>query len=242
MLLKLVDIQYERNDIEFERGKFRVRGDVRRALAGVRGVRLPDRVLGRRDRAAVDHRPAHRRDVIEQHEELYIYPAKHFVMPEERIAAAVEAIKQELEERLKQLQGAGQAAGSPAAQRPDAVRHRDDAGGRLLPGHRELQPAALAAASRARRPTRCSTSFPNDYLLIVDESHVTVPQIRAMFAGDHSRKTTLVEHGFRLPSALDNRPLQVRRVGAEDQPGASSSRPRRATMSWSRPAAKSSSR
>ena len=82
-------------------------------------------------------------EVIRQEQELFIYPAKHFVMPEERIAAAIDAIKQELEERLEELKNAGQAARSPAAERPHAVRHRDDAGSGLLPGHRELQPAAV---------------------------------------------------------------------------------------------------
>ena len=108
----------------------------------------------------------------------------------------------------QQLQGAGQAARGAAAGGADALRHGDAPGGRPLPGHRELQPAPLAAASRASRRTRCSTSSRDDFLMIVDESHVTVPQVRGMFAGDLSRKSTLVEHGFRLPSALDNRPLR----------------------------------
>ena len=81
-------------------------------------------------------------------------------------------------------------------------------GGRLLPGHRELQPAACPGRAPGEPPDTLFSFFPQDFLLFVDESHVTIPQIRAMYAGDRSRKTTLVEHGFRLPSALDNRPLR----------------------------------
>ena len=169
---------------------------------------------------------------------MFIYPAKHFVLPEERIAGGGRRDQAGAGRAARRVQGPGQAAGGPAAQRPHAVRHRDAAGGGLLPGHRELQPAAVAAGRRARRPTRCSASFPTTSLLFVDESHVTVPQVRGMYAGDHNRKVTLVEHGFRLPSALDNRPLRVRRMGSARSSRWSTSRPRPGRTNWRRPAAK----
>ena len=146
--------------------------------------------------------------VIERHEELVVYPAKHFVLPEERIDGAVEAIQEELEERLEQLKQSWEAAGGAEAVSADAVRHRDAAGGGVLPGDRELQPASCGAEA-GRAPYTLLDFFPPDSLLFIDESHVTIPQVRGMFAGDFSRKSTLVEHGFRLPSALDNRPLAV---------------------------------
>ena len=146
------------------------------------------------------------------------------------------------DDRLRTVQAARQAARSPAAQRAHAVRPRDDARGGLLPRHRELQPAALAAGRPASPPYTLFDFFPDDFLLIIDESHVTVPQVRAMYAGDRSRKKTLVEHGFRLPSALDNRPLKFDEWRAAGQAGRCTFRRRRARTNWSKRAAKWSSR
>src|SRR6476661_8102159 len=138
---------------------------------------------------------------------MYIYPAKHFVMPEERIAAAIDSIKQELEERLEVLKNAGKLL---EAQRLNA-RTRFDIEMMLevgfCPGI-ENYSRPLSGRPSGSTPQTLFNFFPPEYLLFVDESHATVPQVRGMFAGDHSRKTTLVEHGFRLPSALDNRPLR----------------------------------
>jgi excinuclease ABC subunit B len=145
--------------------------------------------------------------VIRQEQELFIYPAKHFVLPEERIAAAIDAIKQELEERLEILKNAGKLL---EAQRLNA-RTRFDIEMMLevgfCPGI-ENYSRPLSGRPPGSTPQTLFNFFPDDYLLFVDESHATVPQVRAMFAGDQSRKSTLVEHGFRLPSALDNRPLK----------------------------------
>src|SRR5205814_566508 len=132
--------------------------------------------------------------------------AKHFVMPEERIAQAVGLIKQELDERLQQLREAGKLL---EAQRLSA-RTRFDIEMLQEVGHCpgiENYSRPLSGRQAGEPPHTLYDFFPDDFLLFVDESHVTVPQIRAMYAGDRSRKITLVEHGFRLPSALDNRPL-----------------------------------
>ena len=195
---------------------------------------LPHRAVRRRGRGAgrsSTRSPARRSSRLD---ELYIYPAKHFVTPEERIAGG----------RRGHRAGAGRAARAvqearASCSRPSGSRRARRYDMEMLlevgycSGHRELRPLVLAAASRASRRTRCSTSSPTDFLLIVDESHVTLPQVRGMFAGDHSRKTTLVEHGFRLPSALDNRPLRFDEWEKQAQAGAVHVGHARAATSWS---------
>src|SRR5262249_13306274 len=136
-----------------------------------------------------------------------IYPAKHFVTPEERIKAAVEGIGVELEERLAQFRAQGKLL---EAQRLSA-RTRFDMEMLLEVGHCpgiENYSRWFSGRKTGEPPYTLTDFFPPEFLMIVDESHATLPQVRAMFAGDHSRKLTLVEHGFRLPSALDNRPLR----------------------------------
>ena len=239
---KLVDIQYERNDTDPSRGKFRVRGDSVEIWPSYEEFAYRHRVLGRRGRAAVDHQPDDRRGRSTSWSRCTSTRPSTSCCRRSGFTTRSTRSARSCASGSSSFKSAGQAARGPAAERPDAVRHRDDDGDGLLPGDRELQPAAERAASRASRRTRCSTSFPKDYLLFVDESHATVPQVGAMYAGDRSRKVTLVEHGFRLPSALDNRPLkfdewreridQVRlRLGDAGE-----------RTSWSRRAAKSSSR
>jgi excinuclease ABC subunit B len=140
-------------------------------------------------------------------EDLYIYPAKHFVTPEERIKQAVEGIRQELEERLETFKKEGKLL---EAQRL-AARTRYDVEMLLETGHCpgvENYARWFSGRKTGEPPYTLIDFFPEDFLMVVDESHVTLPQVRGMFAGDHSRKMTLVEHGFRLPSALDNRPFR----------------------------------
>src|SRR5437660_10813381 len=140
-------------------------------------------------------------------DELYVYPAKHFVTPDDRIRQAVEGIRGELEERLAQFRQQGKLL---EAQRL-AARTRFDIEMLLEMGHCpgvENYSRWLSQRKSGDPPYTLIDFFPDDFLMIVDESHVTLPQVRGMFAGDHSRKLTLVEHGFRLPSALDNRPLR----------------------------------
>ncbi len=206
LLLKLVDIHYERNDYELARAKFRVRGDViecwpayeefayRIELWGdeVENLAIIDPLTGEESRRLQD---------------IYIYPAKHFVLPQERIDNALEEIREELEERLEHFRRNGKLL---EAQRL-AARTRYDMELMREVGHCpgiENYSRALSGRKPGEPPYTLLDFFPDDFLLFVDESHATVPQVRAMFAGDHSRKTTLVEHGFRLPMALDNRPLK----------------------------------
>jgi excinuclease ABC subunit B len=206
MLMKLVDVQYERNDIEFARGKFRVRGDCVELWPSYEEYALRLEFWGDEVEKLSLINPTSG-EVIESRQELFIYPAKHFVLPEERIASAIDAIKQELEERLEILRSAGKLL---EAQRLNA-RTRFDIEMMLEVGYCpgiENYSRPLSGRPPGSTPETLYDYFPQDFLMFVDESHVTTPQIRGMFAGDFSRKSTLVEHGFRLPSALDNRPLK----------------------------------
>jgi len=206
MLLKLVDIQYDRNDVAFERGKFRVRGDVVEVWAAYEEVAYRIELFGDEIEtlAVIDPLTG---SVLEKKPDMYIYPAKHFVLPEERIQGAVESIQHELDERLKTLKDQGKLL---EAQRLQA-RTRYDLEMLLEAGYCsgiENYSRHLAGRKPGETPNTLLDFFPPESLLFIDESHVSIPQVRGMFAGDFSRKSTLVEHGFRLPSALDNRPLR----------------------------------
>src|SRR5262245_27358602 len=206
LLLRLVDIQYQRNDIAFERGKFRVRGDVVEVWPAYEEFAFRIELFGDDVDALAIINPV-TGETLRELDELYIYPAKHFVTPQERIQAAVDGIHGELEQRLEQFRTEGKLL---EAQRLGA-RTRFDMEMMLEVGHCpgiENYSRWLSGRKAGEPPYTLIDFFPADFLMIVDESHVTVPQVRAMFAGDYSRKTTLVEHGFRLPSALDNRPLR----------------------------------
>jgi excinuclease ABC subunit B len=206
LLLKFVDIQYDRNDVSYERGKFRVRGDVIELWPAYEEIGYRIELFGDdvEKLSTIDPLTG---AVLESHQEMYVYPAKHFVLPEERIKGAVENIGEELEQRLKELKEQGKLL---EAQRLGA-RTRYDMEMLLEVGYCsgiENYSRHLAGRKPGETPTTLLDFFPPESLIILDESHVTVPQIRGMFAGDFSRKSTLVDHGFRLPSALDNRPLR----------------------------------
>jgi excinuclease ABC subunit B len=206
LLLKLVDIQYERNDTAFQRGRFRVRGDVVEIWPASEEFALRLELFGDEVEALAIINPTSG-ETLRVMDELYVYPAKHFVTPEERIKGAVEGIGKELEERLAKFRMEGKLL---EAQRLSA-RTRFDMEMLLEVGHCPgIENYARWFSNKApgEPPYTLLDFFPKDFLMIVDEAHVTLPQVRAMFAGDHSRKITLVEHGFRLPSALDNRPLR----------------------------------
>src|SRR5436190_332016 len=206
LLLKLIDIQYDRNDTAFERGRFRVRGDVVEVWPATEEFGLRIELFGDEIDALAIINPL-TGDTIEAKEELYIYPAKHFVTPDERIREAVEGINQELEERLAVFRSEGKLL---EAQRLSA-RTRFDMEMMLETGHCpgiENYARWFSGKKAGEPPYTLHDFLPPDCLVVVDESHATLPQVRAMFAGDHSRKSTLVAHGFRLPSALDNRPLR----------------------------------
>lgn len=206
MLAKLIDIQYERNDIGFERSKMRVRGDCVEIWPAYEEFAFRIEFWGDEVDQLAFINPTSG-EVISQQDRLFIYPAKHFVTPEERIGKAVGLIKDELKERLEELREAGKLL---EAQRLNA-RTRFDIEMLQEVGHCpgiENYSRPLSGRTEGETPSTLYDFFPKDFLLFIDESHVTVPQIRAMYAGDRSRKMTLVEHGFRLPSALDNRPLK----------------------------------
>jgi excinuclease ABC subunit B len=184
-------------------------------------------------RGALRDRPAPRAGCCAKLERVAIYPASHYVAGDDVMKRAVESIRAELAERLAEPPPRAQAPRGAAARAADALRPRAARRDGLLPRHREL----LAPSRRPRPgepPYTLLDYFPEDYLLVIDESHVTVPQIGGMYRGDRSRKETLVEFGFRLPSALDNRPLNFDefRGGSRRR---STSPPRRASGRSARP-------
>ena len=205
MLRKLIDIQYDRNDFEFTRGKFRVRGDVVECWPAYEEFAYRIEMWGDEIESLAEINPVSGAE-IRRLDEIYIYPAKHFVLPQERIDSAIDEIRRELEERLKYFRSEGKLV---EVQRL-AARTRYDiemlAEVGYCPGI-ENYSRPLSGRKPGEPPYTLFDFFPKDALMFVDESHATAPQVRAMFAGDKSRKTTLVEHGFRLPCALDNRPL-----------------------------------
>jgi excinuclease ABC subunit B len=206
LLLRLVDIQYDRNDVAFTRGKFRVRGDVVEVWPAYEEFGFRIELFGDEVETLTYINPTSG-ETLRSVDELYIYPAKHFVTPEERIRSSVEGIQAELEARLTWFRQQGKLL---EAQRL-AARTRFDIEMLLEMGHCpgiENYSRWLSNRKPGEPPYTLLDFFPQDFFMIVDESHATVPQVRGMFAGDHSRKLTLVEHGFRLPSALDNRPLR----------------------------------
>jgi len=201
----MIALQYNRNEIGFERGTFRVRGDTVEIIPAYeeRVIRLEffgDEV----DRIAIlDPVTGH---PIRETEDITIYPASHFITPEQKLKKAVERIEEELEERLTKLRHDGYLL---EAQRLEQ-RTRYDLEMMQEMGYCsgiENYSRHLDARREGQPPSVLLDYFPSDFLLVIDESHQTVPQIRGMYHGDRSRKTTLVDFGFRLPSALDNRPL-----------------------------------
>jgi excinuclease ABC subunit B len=206
LLLKLIDIHYERNDLDPSRGKFRVRGDVIECWPAYEEFAYRIELWGDQIEALSIINPLTGEDV-RRLQDAYIYPAKHFVLPQERIERALIEIQSELDRRLEEFRAQGkllEAQRLASRTRYDMERLREIG---FCPGI-ENYSRALSGRKPGEPPYTLLDFFPEDFLLFVDESHATVPQVRGMFAGDHSRKTTLVEHGFRLPMALDNRPLK----------------------------------
>jgi len=205
-LRALVDVQYERNDIDFARGRFRVRGDSVEVHPAYEEFAYRVEFFGDEVESIRIINPTSGA-VAGQESQVFIYPAKHYVMPEDRVERAVAAIEAELAERLPELRRGGKML---EAQRLEARTRHDlemlrEVG--YCPGI-ENYSRHLSGRAPGERPYTLIDYFPDDLLCFVDESHVTIPQIGAMYEGDRSRKTTLIEHGFRLPSALDNRPLK----------------------------------
>jgi len=206
ILAALVGVQYSRNDLDFRRGKFRVRGDVVEVFPAYEEQAVRIELWGDEvDRLTkIDPLTG---EVIAELERTAIYPATHYAIAQPTLERAINAIEQELEERLEELTGSGRAL---EAQR---LEHRTRYDLEML---REVGFCSgienyarhLSGRKEGERPACLLDYYPDDFLVIVDESHVTIPQIGGMYEGDRSRKQTLVDYGFRLPSALDNRPLR----------------------------------
>ncbi|MFL0402679.1 excinuclease ABC subunit B [Bacillus nitratireducens] len=206
LLRELVDVQYGRNDIDFKRGTFRVRGDVVEIFPAsldehcIRIEFFGDEIDRIREVSALTG------EVLAERDHVAIFPASHFVTREEKLKVAIENIEKELEERLKELNDNGKLLEAQRIEqrtRYDLEMMREMgfcSGIENYSRHLTLRPAGST-------PYTLLDYFPEDFLIVMDESHVSVPQVRAMYNGDQARKQVLVDHGFRLPSALDNRPL-----------------------------------
>jgi excinuclease ABC subunit B len=205
ILQALVRVQYARNDANFERGTFRVRGDVVEVFPAYEEQAIRIELFGDEIERITRFDPLTGNTIVRL-ERAAIYPATHFVSQRSTIEAAVHRIRAELDERLLELRGANKLL---EAQRLEQRTNFDiemllEIG--TCPGI-ENYSRHISGRAAGERPACLYDYFPEDFLLILDESHVSVPQIRGMYNGDRARKLTLVEHGFRLPSALDNRPL-----------------------------------
>jgi len=205
LLRSLVEIQYERNDHEFTRGTFRVRGDIVEVYPSYEDIGMRFEFFGDEVDALVTFDPLTSKEV-RRHDRLSVFPKSHFVTPRAKTLEAIERIKVELRERLSDLEGAGRVLEAQRLHQRTMFDlemmkeigycHGIENYSRHLSGRQAGDP-----------PPTLLDYLPDDALLIVDESHQTVPQVRGMYHGDRSRKEVLVEYGFRLPSALDNRPL-----------------------------------
>lgn len=207
ILSKLVDIQYQRNDMNFVRGTFRVRGDVVEIFPASKSEHAVRIELFGDEIERITEIDVLTGEIIGERDHIAIFPASHFVTAEETMKAALVNIERELEERLEVLRDQGKLL---EAQRLEQ-RTRYDIEMMQEMGFCsgiENYSGPLTFRERGATPYTLLDYFPDDFLIVVDESHVTLPQIRAMYNGDRARKEVLVEHGFRLPSALDNRPLK----------------------------------
>ena len=206
LLRHLTEIFYQRNDTDFSRGRFRVRGDTVDIFPAYRETALRVEYWGDTVERITEIDPL-TGEILLEHDSVQIFPAKHFVTSRERIEAALKTIEAELEERLAVLRPQGKLL---EAQRLEQRTRYD------LEMMREVGYCSgienysrhLSGRAPGQQPWTLLDYFPDDFLLIADESHITLPQVHGMYNGDRSRKEVLIEYGFRLPSALDNRPLR----------------------------------
>jgi len=205
-LKKLISLQYERNDFDFKRASFRVKGDTLDIFPAYKEAALRIEFFSDAIEKIYEFDPLTGRKISDL-EKISLYPAKHFIMAEDKIKKAIVTIKYELEDRINSLKKSGKIL--------EAERLRS----RTLYDMEMLKEMGychgienysrhLSARPAGSRPYCLLDYFPEDFLVVIDESHVTIPQVRGMYEGDKSRKQTLVEYGFRLPSCLDNRPLK----------------------------------
>ncbi|WP_407988057.1 excinuclease ABC subunit UvrB [Kitasatospora sp. CMC57] len=215
LLRRFVDMQYTRNDIAFSRGTFRVRGDTIEIFPVYEELAVRIEMFGDEIEALYTLHPL-TGEIISQDESIYVFPASHYVAGPERLERSVRDIEKELEERLVVLEKQGKLL---EAQRLRMRTTYDLEMLRQIGSCSGIENYSMHFDGRSpgSPPNTLLDYFPEDFLLVIDESHVTVPQIGAMYEGDASRKRSLVDHGFRLPSALDNRPLKweefLERVG-----------------------------
>ncbi len=207
VLTRLVEMLYERNDLDFKRGTFRVRGDILELIPAYQnntGYRIEffgdevDRISEIDTLTGV---------VLNNKKTISLFPASHFVVSDDKLQDAIKRIKNELEIRLKELKDDNKLLAAERLEQRTKydIEMLEETG--FCSGI-ENYSAPMAGRTKGETPTTLMDFFPEDYLLVVDESHVTLPQVRGMYNGDRARKMNLVEYGFRLPSALDNRPLK----------------------------------
>ncbi|MFW5859768.1 MAG: excinuclease ABC subunit UvrB [Planctomycetota bacterium] len=205
LLRRMVSIQYVRGDIDFQRGKFRVRGDVVELWPAYEDTLIRIEFFGDEVEGIKEVHPISG-EILERHERINLYPAKHFVVDEPTLDQSIHLIEADLEQRHRQLLAKGalvEAQRLLSRTRYDIEMLREVGYCAGIENYSRY----LSGRGPGQRPYCLYDFFPRDFLTIVDESHVTLPQLRGMYAGDRSRKETLVEHGFRLPSAMDNRPM-----------------------------------
>ena len=210
LIRRLIDQQYERNDMDLSRGKFRVRGDTLEILPAYEDLAIQIQFWGDEIEKIIQIDPM-TGEILQERDSVDIYPAKHFVTSKEKLDLAISDIESELEEQVEWFRNAGK----PLEAERIENRTRYDIEMLRESGYCsgvENYSAPLGRRGKGSTPWCLLDYFPDDYLLFVDESHMTIPQLHGMYKGDKSRKTTLVEYGFRLPSALDNRPLQFSEV------------------------------
>ena len=205
LLRRFVTMQYTRNDIDFTRGTFRVRGDTVEIIPMYEELAIRIEFFGDEIEALATLHPV-TGDVIDTAEQVFVFPASHYVAGPERMQRAIEGIESELAERLAQLERDGKLLEAQRL-RMRTTYDLEMLGQIGMCSGIENYSLHIDGRSPGTPPNTLLDYFPEDFLLVIDESHVTVPQIGAMHEGDASRKRTLVDHGFRLPSALDNRPL-----------------------------------
>ncbi|MCK5077279.1 MAG: excinuclease ABC subunit UvrB [Calditrichia bacterium] len=205
-LHELINVQYERNDFDFKRGVFRIRGDVIEIYPAYEKFAYRIDTFGDEIETIYEVDPI-TGEIISERENIVIYPAKHFVTTQDKLRSSIDSIELELKEQLEVLKAQNKLV---EAQRLEQRTHYDIEM-MLEMGYCngiENYSRHLSQRKPGQRPFVLLDFFPDDFLCFIDESHQSIPQTRAMYAGDHSRKSTLVEYGFRLPSALDNRPLK----------------------------------
>ena len=210
ILERLINIHYERNDIDFHRGCFRVRGDVIEIFPSYLEYAFRIELWGEEIEAISQIDPLTGK-VIERRDKIIIYPAKHFVTTQDKLERAILSIEEELRERLKYFKKKGKLL---EAQRLEQ-RTKYDLEMLKEVGYCsgiENYSRHISGRKSGEPPATLLDYFPSDFMMFIDESHVTIPQLRGMFAGDKSRKNSLVEYGFRLPSAYDNRPLYFEEI------------------------------